>query len=124
MTTILFLCGVYSIGFALFHIFFWKLFHWKNDLKKVSFANKAILQILNVQIIFYFLFVAAICFLCPSELISTKLGQYFLAGNSLFWFIRTVQQFIFFRVNNFIIHLLTGLFLIGFILFALPVIIR
>ena len=120
MTTILILCGIYSFGLALFHIFFWKLFHWKNDLKKLSFANRAIIQMLNVQIIFYFLFVAFICFLFPLELISTKIGRFFLAGNSLFWLIRTIQQFIFLRVNNYIVHLLTFIFLLGAILFALP----
>ena len=124
MITIIFLCGLYSFGLALFHISFWKIFHWKNDLKKISFSNQAIIQILNVQIIFYFLFVAAACFLFPSDLISTKIGRFFMAGNALFWAVRTFQQFIFLRVNNYKIHVLTFVFLVGFILFALPLIIN
>jgi len=124
MKTILLMCGVYNIGFALFHIGFWKIFHWNTELKKISFANKAIMQILNIQIIYYFVFTAVICFVFPTELVTTKFGNCFLAATSLFWLIRTLQQFIFLRANHYKIHLLTFIFLIGTILFCLPLILR
>ena len=124
MKTILLMCGVYNIGFALFHIGFWKIFHWNTELKKISFANKAIMQILNIQIIYYFVFTAVICFVFPTELVTTKFGNWFLAATSLFWLIRTLQQFIFLRANHYKIHLLTFIFLIGTILFCLPLILR
>jgi hypothetical protein len=76
-------------------VLFWKLFDWRNELKKVSFANKAILQIANIQLIFFFLFVAIVCFLFPDELHDTALGKFFLLGISFFWLVRTIQQFIF-----------------------------
>ena len=120
MKTILFLCGFYNIAFAIFHTGFWKIFHWYKDLKKISFSNKAIMQILNIQIIYYFLFTAVICFVFLTELVNTPLGNWFLAGTSLFWLIRTLQQFIFLRANYYQIHLLTFIFLIGTVLFALP----
>ena len=120
MKTIIILCGFYNFGFIIFHILFWKIFHWDRELNKLNFANKAIMQFLNVQIIYYFLFTAFICFAFPAELLTTKLGQVFLGGTSLFWFIRTVQQFIFLRVHDYKIHFLTLLFFIGTILFALP----
>jgi hypothetical protein len=120
MKTVIFLCGLYNIGFALFHISFWKLFYWDSDLKKLSFANKAVMQILNIQIIYYFIFVAFICLCYPIELLTTNFGYIFLGGTSLYWFIRTIQQFIYLLVNNFKIHLLTFIFAIGTILFALP----
>lgn len=87
---------MYSIALAVFHLFFWKIFHWKSDLINLNFANSAIIQILNIQVIYYFLFTAVICFLFPLELASTNLGAFFLAGSSGFWMIRTVQQFIFY----------------------------
>ncbi len=121
MKTIIFLCGLYNIGFALFHISFWKIFKWDSDLKKLSFANRAVMQLLNVQIIYYFIFVAFICFTLPTELLTTKIGNYFLGGTSLFWFIRTIQQFIFLRANHYKIHILTIVLLIGTILFAIPI---
>jgi hypothetical protein len=124
MKTIILLCGLYNIGFALFHVSFWKIFQWDRDLKKLSFANKAIMQILNIQIIYYFAFVALICFCCPVDLLTTRIGQIFLGGTSLFWFIRTIQQFIFLRANNYKIHLLTIIFALGSILFALPFLLK
>ncbi|PXY45826.1 hypothetical protein [Flavobacterium hydrophilum] len=124
MKTIVFICGFYNIAFALFHIGFWKIFHWNTDLKKLSFANKAIMQILNIQIIYYFIFTAVVCFVFPTELANTKFGNYFLAGTSLFWLIRTIQQFIFLRANHYKIHLLTFIFLIGAIIFSLPLLLE
>ena len=121
MKLIIYLCGFYSLAFALFHIGFWKMFQWNKDLKKMLFPNRGIMQILNVQIIYYFLFVAFLCMVFPDELLNTKLGNVFLLGCSLFWLIRTVQQFIFLRANNYVIHSLTAIFIIGTVLFALPV---
>lgn len=124
METIILLCGLYNIGLAIFHISFWKLFNWGSDLKKLSFANMAIMQILNVQIITYFIFTGVVCFVFPTELLNTKFGTYFLGGTSLFWLIRTIQQFTFLRVNHYKIHILTIIFLIGTILFSLPILIK
>jgi hypothetical protein len=124
MNTIILLCGLYNIGFAIFHIAFWKIFHWDNELKKLSFANKGIMQILNVQMIYYWVFVAIACFAFPTELLTTKFGNFFLIGNSIFWLLRTIQQFIFLRANHIAIHILTFIFMIGALLFALPLLIK
>ena len=48
MEQLIYVCGFFNIAFAVFHILFWKVFHWKNDLKQLSFTNKAIMQILNM----------------------------------------------------------------------------
>ena len=124
MNTIILLCGLYNIGFAIFHIGFWKIFHWDSELKKLSFANKGIMQILNVQMIYYWLFVAIACFAFPTELLTTKFGNFFLIGNSIFWLLRTIQQFIFLRANHIAIHILTFIFMIGALLFALPLLMK
>lgn len=124
MNTVILICGFYNIGFAIFHISFWKMFKWGTDLKKLSFANKAVMQLLNIQIMYYFAFVAFICFALPTELLTTKLGNYFLLGNSLFWLVRTIQQFVFLRVNHYKIHILTTISIAGIILFALPALMK
>jgi hypothetical protein len=120
MKTIVFLCGLYSVAFAIFHTLFWRLFAWKKELTKLSFANKAIVQILNTRLIYFFLFVAFICFVYPDELLTTNLGKVFLAGISLFWLGRTIEQFVFLKVKNPLIHILTAIFIVGTILFAIP----
>jgi len=121
METILFFGGLYNVAFALFHTGFWKIFHWKSDLNKISFVNQGIIQILNIQIIWYFIMTAVIFFMFPTELLNTELGNWFLLGTSFFWLIRTVQQFIFLRANHVKIHFLTIIFLIGTILYAITV---
>lgn len=125
MRTTLFLCGLYSVAFAIFHLLFWKLFNWKEELDKLSFANRAIVQILNTRIIYFFLFVAFICFVYPEQLLTSDLGKAFLTGISLFWLGRTIEQFIFLKAkNNKVVHILTVIFLAGSILFALPLLLN
>src|SRR4051812_20069236 len=92
---LVFSCGIYSVAFAIFHILFWRIFDWKNDLKKLSVANRAIIQIANTRLIYFFLFVAFLCFFYPKELVTTRLGNVFLIGVSIFWLGRTMEQFIF-----------------------------
>lgn len=116
----IFLCGIFSLGFAIFHTQFWRLFDWKNELPKLHAANKAIMQIANLRLIYFFLFVACVCFIFPQELLETSIGNFFLGGMSVFWLGRTIEQFIFLRINHPMAHLLTYLFMIGTLLFAAP----
>ena len=118
----IFLCGIYSLGFAVFHTRFWKIFDWKNELPKLKDFNRGILQIANICLIYFFLFVSAICFIYPGELLKTGLGHFFLAGMSIFWLGRTIEQFIFLRIDHPMVHFLTYIFLVGAILFAIPLI--
>ncbi|MBL0303753.1 MAG: hypothetical protein IPQ23_18970 [Cytophagaceae bacterium] len=124
MEKIIFICGIYNIGFAIFHTGFWKIFHWNQDLKKLRFENKAIIQILNIQIIYFFLFTAIICFAFPDELLNTAIGKWFLVGNSIFWILRTINQFIFLRSKHFMVHVLTIIFILGSFLFVFPLILN
>ena len=120
MYSVIIFLGFYNLLFALFHLLFWKLFKWNKEVQKLSFANCGIIQILNIQIIYYFVAVAIVCFCFTNELLTTNLGKFFLLGNSLFWAIRLVQQYIFLRKNSFVIHILAVLFLLGAVLFFLP----
>ncbi|HLV24061.1 MAG TPA: hypothetical protein VKY36_04715 [Moheibacter sp.] len=120
METIISLCGFYSLALALFHTGFWKFFGWKTDLAKLKFYNRGIMQILNIQLIFSFSFTAVVCFYFSTDLLNSELGKWFLGANSLFWLLRTLQQFIFLKKNHYIIHILTVVFMLGIILFALP----
>jgi hypothetical protein len=117
---IIYLCGVHSLAFAVFHMLFPKLFKWKEDLKKNSVANRAIIQIANQQLIFIFLFLTYLCFFHTAQLLSSEIGHVFLAGFSGFWGLRVIEQFIFLPYNKAILHVLTVAFIIGAVLFALP----
>jgi len=120
MKTIIYLGGIYNLLFAIFHMGFWKMFNWGEELKKIDVTNSAVMQVMNVHLIYYFLFTAVICFVFPTELQSTKLGKAFLLTCAGFWLLRIVQQFIFFEINAGA-YVLTAILLIGVVLFALPV---
>lgn len=114
------LAGVHSFGFAVFHLAFWKLFDWKRELAKVGLPTRAIAQILNLRLIYLFLGVGVVCFAFPTELHSTPLGRAVLGFMALFWIGRTLEQFVFLRVDHATVHALTVLFVLGAVLFALP----
>lgn len=113
--------GAHSFGFALFHLAFWKLFDWKRDLARNSLANRAIVQILNLRLIYVFLGMGTACFAFTDALLHTPLGRALLAFMSLFWVGRTVEQFVFLRIRHPRVHALTALFALGALLFAAPI---
>jgi hypothetical protein len=121
MKKVIFAGGLYNVAFALFHSGFWKLWKWDSELSKLAPLNSGIMQCLNVQTIYYFIFTAVICFAFPAQLQSTKLGKYFLIGTSTFWLIRAIQQFIFFNTNDAAMYLLTAFFILGAALFLAPI---
>lgn len=116
------LCGLHSFAFALFHLAFWKLFHWKHELQKVGLPTRAITQILNLRLIYFFTGMGTLCFAFTHTLHATGLGRALLLFMSLFWAGRTVEQFVFLRLNTPLVHTLTAAFVLGAILFALPLI--
>lgn len=112
--------GVHSLAFAVFHLGFWKLFGWRQTLRTATVADRAILQILNLRLIYVLLGVAVLCFAFTDELLHTGLGRALLLGMSLFWVGRTIEQFVFLRINRPFVHVLTALFVVGAALFAAP----
>ncbi len=122
--SILYICGIYNLFFAIFHMFFWKIFNWKKDLEKNSIANRAIMQILNLRLIYIFLLMAYIYLFFPKELMETKIGYSLLIGFLGFWIGRTIEQFIFLRVKSKMVNILTGIFLVGVVIHLLPLVMK
>lgn len=121
-TILLYLCGIYNLAFALFHISFWKIFKWNVDLNKISIANRAIIQILNIRLIYVFLLMAFVYFFYPDQLMETKIGFVLLIGFLGFWIGRTIEQFIFLRVKSKMVTILTVVFFIGIVIHLLPIV--
>lgn len=117
---LVYLCGLHSLGFAIFHARFWKLFDWPDTLRQTNVATRAVTQILNLRMIYVFLGIAGLCFFLPNDLLHTRLGHAVLAGMSLFWIGRTIEQFVFLRINRPMVHALTVMFIVGAVLFGLP----
>jgi len=111
--------SLFNLGFAVFHIFFWKLFHWRKDLASLTVINRGVMQILNLCLTFAFLIFAYISAFHTAEMTSTALGRALLALIAVFWLLRAIEQIIFFglaraRSLGFFAVFLAGALLYGF----------
>ncbi|MCL7715716.1 hypothetical protein [Stenotrophomonas mori] len=112
--------GVHSLGFAAFHLGFWKLFGWKGALARLDPVNRAIVQILNLRLVYVFLGMGAVSLAFAHALTATPLGRALLGFMTLFWLGRTLEQFVFLRIHDARVHLLSALFVLGATLHAVP----
>ena len=121
MKTLIYIGGVYCLIFAIFHLAFWKLFDWKNDLPKLKAVNRGVMQVLNLRLTYVFIVVAFISFFFADDLISTKLGNVILASISIFALMRAIEQPIFWKFDK-ISAVFFVILLIGAGIFAVPLI--
>lgn len=110
--------ALFHLAFVVFHLLFWKLFDWINDLKRLSYVNRSIIQILNLRLIFTFLIFAYISYFHGDELTSTKLGLVMIVAISVFWLLRAIEQVVYFGVKNIASNLLLLLFILGSSIYA------
>jgi hypothetical protein len=121
MKTIIYIGGFYHIAFAVFHLLFWRLFDWKNDLRQLSFINRGVMQILNLRIIYVFLAIAFLSFFFYENLLSTVLGKAIMTAISLFWLMRAAEQIVFFGLRKAASALIFLVFLFGAGVYLFPV---
>lgn len=112
--------GIYHIGFIIFHIFFWKIFRWKADLRSLMPLNRGIMQVINLCLIFVFFIFAYISFFYRQELVATPLGKVMLLLIAIFWLLRAIEQIIFFPRKNVVSIIFLIIFLSGSALYLIP----
>ncbi|MCX6159630.1 MAG: hypothetical protein NTY74_16740 [Ignavibacteriae bacterium] len=112
-------CGIFNISFGILHLFFWKLFDWKHDLQKISYYNRATVQILNLRMIYVFISVGFIMVLFRADIMYSALGNAILVGVLLFWLGRLIEQLIFLREKSLKVIALTAVIIIGLALHIL-----
>ena len=105
---------------AVFHLFFWRIFRWQEDLASLTHINRAVMQILNICLTFLFFVMAYVSFAHAAELISTSLGRTILASIALFWILRLLLQFAFFGARHWLSVLFIVIFTIGASLYLIP----
>lgn len=118
--TLLFAGGIYHLAIAVFHLFFWRIFRWKEDLASLTRINRAIVQILNLCLTFLFFVMAYVSFFHSAELLSTSLGRTILASIALFWILRLILQVTFFGARHRLSILFIVIFLVGIVLYLIP----
>jgi hypothetical protein len=85
----------YNVALAVFHLGFWRLFRWKEELAKLHPANRGVMQVMNLMLTFLFLVLAGIQVLLPGEMTATALGRLLTAGLTAFWLLRAILQPVF-----------------------------
>jgi hypothetical protein len=114
--------GFYNLAFAAFHVMFWRIFRWKEDLASLTFTNRCIMQILNLRLTYVFLVMAYVSFFHGSELLTTNLGVALLAAFSLFWFMRMVEQIFYFGIKSAVSLAFTVVFFLGGAIYLIPLV--
>ncbi len=107
--------GIILLTFGLFHLAFWKVFDWENELFKLDQANSNIMQMLNIGTICFLLSSGLIMLFYRSDMLHTRLGNVFSLNFSLFFMVRLISEFVFPEssiVFAFILFLCTLIFLI------------
>ena len=116
--------GIFHLAFAVFHLAFWKVLRWREELARLGFINRAVMQILNLRLTYLFFVFAALMLALPEEMLDTRLGVSLLAATSLGWAMRAVEQVVFFGVRNATSAAFTLVFLVGAALPALAIAVR
>lgn len=87
----------YNVAFAVFHLGFWRLFRWQEELPKLHPVNRGVMQVVNLMLVFIFLLMAGLQVLLPGEMGGTALGRLLTAGLTAFWLVRAILQPVFWR---------------------------
>ncbi len=92
--------GACSAAFALFHLFFWKLFRWRTELAKLTSLNRAIVHVSNLSLTFAVIAFAYVSLAHADAMLSTPLGRSLLLFIAVFWYLRAAEQIVFFGLKR------------------------
>ncbi|MGD8561867.1 MAG: hypothetical protein PVG03_05005 [Desulfarculaceae bacterium] len=107
-----YLGGVLHAGWAIFHLFFPRIFAWEKTLSNLDQVNRNIYQVINLCLVFYFASAAYLSLAFAPEMLLAGLGRKILAVFGAFWLLRLGLQFRFFRATHPVSLLLSVFFLI------------
>lgn len=107
--------GLFDVAIFVFHVLFWRLFHWPESLEPSGRLNTAITQTLNIMLSY--------CFAVYATALLWQGGE---AGPALllpavgFGVLRIWFQFRLFGVENRLSRIFTGLMAFGALLHLIP----
>ncbi len=115
--------GVYHLLFAIFHLFWPKLFQWDKNLSSLDLINRQLLPIMSGLIIYIFMIVFVISSFFSSEVIGSVAGHIFLYSVAGFWLIRAFMQIVYYGLKEKVAVVFFIIFLAGIGLYTIPAII-
>lgn len=118
--TAIYIGGAIHLLAAVFHLFFWRLFNWPEELAKLSPLNARVVPVLNISLIVGFLGAAYVSVSFAGDLVGTALGRGVSFALALFWLARLIQQFIFFGLRKPFSWFLSFACLLLAVIYSLP----
>tara|TARA_R100000365_G_scaffold3395_1_gene11058 strand:- start:2209 stop:2610 length:402 start_codon:yes stop_codon:yes gene_type:complete len=109
--SVLVACGLYNIGFAVFHVCFWILFQWPKKLRPSGTINVAITQTLNVVLTYCFIVYGGA--LIWAGVTSAHVPAFILLAGAGFWLLRASLQPLLFPMRNLPSIAITVVFVAG-----------
>lgn len=110
--------AVFNAALGVFHLGFWRLFRWSEELPRLSVINRGVMQVLNLMLAYVFFAVAATQWFFTPAWTATPLGRVGTGIVAGFWLLRALlQPFFWPRVRA--SWAMFGLFVLGAALHAL-----
>lgn len=91
--------GIINFLLVIFHLSFWKMFNWSESLSCLNYMDRGVMQTLNVHVAFIVLVFSIVSIFYYKELLSTRLGKFILISIAGFYFLRSLNQVIFFDIT-------------------------
>ena len=122
MITLIKIGGLLNLALAVFHLLFWRLFNWREDLRSLSHLNRGIIQALNMTLTVVFIAFAYLSLVHTYELYLTTLGRSLLLSISVMFMLRAIMQVVYFRLMHWGSTAFLVLFIAGGLLYGIPAI--
>jgi hypothetical protein len=104
----------FNVALAAFHLGFWRLCRWQEELPKLHPANRGVMQVMNIMLLALLLLLGGLQLLLPSEMATSTLGRLLMTGLALCWILRAILQPLFWRSMSTAANAaFVGLFLLG-----------
>jgi hypothetical protein len=94
-TVIVTIGGVLLIVLGLFHLTFWDLFDWGNELPKLSKGNSSLVQMMAICTVCYLTSMGLILLVCRRDITESRVGKLLLLSLSVFFIVRLILEFTF-----------------------------
>ncbi len=120
MTLLLKIGGIYHLLFAVFHLFWPKLFKWDEALQPLDVINKQLLPIMSGLFIYIYMVVFFISIFSSPEFLSNSYGKFFLISVALFWLIRAGMQIKYFGLKEKEALIFFVIFIAGICIYTIP----
>src|SRR5258706_9237019 len=105
--------GLFDVGFAAFHLAFWRLFGWPRRLAPLDPVNRSLMPVMNIALTALFTVIGLALALAPEDAATGRTGRWLLLGMTGFWLLRALVQPPYFGLAHPASAALTTLFLLG-----------